>query len=507
MFGAVTLTAAFLFADNALNSPYPWLNHDVSFLSYAGSELLKGSRLYVEFQEMNPPGAHFLQEGILGVAATLGVSEFLLTHLFVLALGIAGILMLRWVYRDGGESQRFIFVTLAYALVVVRGNFSNNVVPSAPAIPYDFGQRDHLFTLLFLPYLLWRISSRRASIFVYPYLVLLGYVAVWKPYWPLLLVAVELYLAIRRRQGSFRAWAALAVGMMLPYGILLLHSHESFQAFFGDVVPLILGGAYSHYGMAFSEFMVSPLHLQMLMGGLILVLIWWICIRQRFLDRPSLFLILAVTGGSYLIYTVQQKFWSYQGMLFFGTVVVLGSFLLATALKRLTRGDAQFWIVSVLAIMFLIVLGSGLRNLKLMLDHFPPKGQELVPLLEDYDKVMFFSTGSDYSYAPVRLRIETVGPWREHFRLPALLAIEDPERRARALDDYAREVSMRIERTRPDLLLFAPLGLGLPPGRHIHDVFREHGAIPDGSYRRIPDDTLSSQDLRLVGWIVYRRFQ
>jgi hypothetical protein len=139
-----------------------------------------------------------------------------------------------------------------------------------------------------------------------------------------------------------------------------------------------------------------------------------------------------------------------------------------------------------------------------MLSVSPPKGQELVRLLEDRPTVMVFSTASDYAYAPLVMRLSTVGPWREHYALPAVLAIEDPDERGRALDDYVAEVAARIEEARPEVLLFAPYGQALPPGVVMHDVFADKGAIP-AEYTRVPDRDYALEDPRLIGWIMYRR--
>ena len=155
----IWVAAGAMLAGNALTAPLPWLNHDVSFLNYVGGELLGPDRLYVEVLEMNPPGSHYLHAGLVAIAGRLATSPFLVTQLFFVVVGLAGVVWIGRSLRGPDAGLVFALVSLAYALVLVRGNFSNNVTPSVPWIPYDFGQREHLFSLLFLPYLIGRLKT------------------------------------------------------------------------------------------------------------------------------------------------------------------------------------------------------------------------------------------------------------------------------------------------------------------------------------------------------------
>jgi hypothetical protein len=221
------------------------------------------------------------------------------------------------------------------------------------------------------------------------------------------------------------------------------------------------------------------------------------------LERHTLALLVTVVVASYLVTVLQGKFWSYHGMVYFAAVVVLGAYLVAVVVRGGSEGRTRLAMTAALMLGEVAAVAVSLSSLAAMLAVLPPKGQELVPLIRDHRKVMFLSTAADYAYAPLLLGTPTVGPWREHFRLTALLAIPDPAERNPALDAYAAEVAARISSERPDLLLFAPASLGLPYGVHIHDVLAEHGAIPHG-YERVPDDEVVAGDPRRVGWVVYR---
>jgi hypothetical protein len=499
---AVLLAVAGLFVHNAIRSPYPWINHDVAFLSWAGEKILGGARLYLDFQEMNPPGAHYLHAGIAAVAHGAGLPVILADHLFVLALAGMGCWVLRRALADepGGTAA---VVGAAYLLVVVRGNFSNNIIPSAPSYPWDFGQREHLFALVFVPYVLWRLSRRPPRGLILAFLGAVGFVAVFKPQWLALVALVEGYVAARDRRASPWAWAALAAGSLVPWILLAAGSWESVTAFFGDVVPMTLVEGYGRYGMG-TAFFASRLHVQMVAALAVFALCWVAALRLGVMRREDAALPALVVAGTYASALVQGKYWSYHGMIYFGAVTVLGAWLLARSIRAATAGRARSALTAGVVISLALAVASSVASLAQMLASYPPKGQELVPLIRGRGRVMFVSTAADYAYAPLVTGVETVGPWTEHVRLTVLLAGEDVTARNRAVDAYAAQVAARIEDQRPELILFAPSSLGLPEGVHVHDVLAAHGGIP-GGYEPIPEDALLALDPRLAGWVVYRR--
>jgi len=503
---AVLGVVTFLFVHNALVAPFPWINHDVALLTYLGFDILEGSKLYVDAYELNPPGSHFMQAAILALARAMSMSELLLSHLVVLVLGVAGLAVLHTTFRQADEDATFLLVVLAYLLVIVRANFSNSVLPSAPGVPYDFGQREHLFAILFVPYLLWSVSGKRAAAAVLPYLVILGYVASFKPYWPVLVIGVEAWWAVTHGRRRAPEYAALALGLALPFLVLLAHSPESFVVFFGELVPQVLGGSYSPYDMAFAAFVVTPYHVQMVSAAVLFGLCWLVSFRDRRVDRSALWLLLAVATATYLIMTHQHKFWSYHGAVYFGVIVVAGIWLLARIVGLALYGRRRVAAVGAVALVLLALLSISVAGLGRMLRRHLPKGHELVQVLEGAPgEVMFFSTAADYAYAPLLLHRATVGPWREHFSLPALLAIEDTDRRDRELEAYAEGVAERVREARPDLLLFAPYRHALPPGVSIHDVLMAHGGIPSDRYVPVPSRSIFGEDPRLTGWLAYRK--
>jgi uncharacterized membrane protein len=505
LFLAVVLIAALLFAHNSLTSTAPWVNHDVAFHSYLGFEILEGSRLYVDLVDSNPPGSQFLLGALIGLADILGLPDFLIDHLFILALGLCGLFVLKNAFRERENALAFVLVALAFLLVVVRGNFSNNLFASAPQMPYDFGQREQIFSLLFLPYVMLRLAGRKPAAMLYPWLVLLGFVSMFKPYWPLLVGLVEACCLMRRERRSLPTIAWLLGGMLLPLLLLLLHSWDAFVEFFTVLIPIHLVGKYTYYDTTYTGFLGSPLHMQIAGGALLLTAcLAWAFARSN-IPRSDLLLMAVVAGGGYLSILHQHKFWSYHAMPLFGAVAVFSAFSAARAVGALELPRVRKAAAMILITVLVLLIAAGVANLYIMLDRVPPLGQELVPLLKGQDRVMFFSMSTDYIYAPLALRMRICGPWTAHWMMPALITISDPALRERELASYAAAVKGRIDDDRPEMLVFAPYRQALPPGESLHDIFRRLGVVPRPDYRRLPDMVLQARQPQLGGWIVYLR--
>lgn len=505
------LTALVLVTLYGLARPLPWLNHDVAFHALIGREMLDGSRLYLDLHDTNPPGSQFLHGAVVGLARALGAPVVLALTLIPLACAAAGFALLAAARlrpaaaTPGPEGGTILatLVALAYVLLLVPGNFGNNVIPGAHGVPYDWGEREQLFALLFVPYLVWRLVGTRRPRWLFAYLVALGALAMFKPYWPPMLVAVEAWAWSRRDGRGERAVPlALAAGLALPPLALLAHSPSSFRAFFGEVLPWHLRGAYAPYAMGFDEFVRTPFHGRLVAGaaafGAMTIVAW----RRRALGRDALLLLVGLAAFGYASLVHQHKFWSYHAIVFFAVVVCGTALLLGATLTTLDRASLRFALWAAALVGLLVGAGAGLAGLRTLVASHVAFGHALVPLVDGRRSVMFFSMSVDHSYAALRTGTPTVGPWTVHFMLPALLA-GDPAGRGATLDGYVAEVARRIESARPELLIFTPSRQALPPKTTLHDLLGAHGLLPRPGYERVPPARLAAISPGLASYVVY----
>jgi hypothetical protein len=186
--------AALLLAAWRIQAALP-LNHDVGWLLLGARRLLDAGHLSADrFVDVTPPLVVGLYALPVAAARALGVSEIAAFRIFVLMLA-AGALGLchRAVSRllAGEPGALGWLVCVAILLLVLVG--------------YDFGQREHLITLLLLPYLAGAADRAHGSPLQGPLAIGIGAAAGlavgMKPQYALVVLAAETVVGFARRSG------------------------------------------------------------------------------------------------------------------------------------------------------------------------------------------------------------------------------------------------------------------------------------------------------------------
>ena len=215
----------------------------------------------------------------------------------------------------------------------------------------DFGQRDHLFAILFLPFLVMNLLSRPA-----PAPVRVG-VAVWatlgialKHFFlllPLAIIACQV-LSARSLRPAFRVEHCVIAALLVAYvaASLILH-----PAYFESVVPL----AVQVYGAFDVPLGFILFRAQFLIIALLVALTFLVINRSR----PRSNAVAVLTGAAAIaVYVVQSKGWSYQ---LIPAKVYVPMALIWTAVK-LSRARNRRWPTAVAAVSVLLFLNSALRH-------------------------------------------------------------------------------------------------------------------------------------------------
>lgn len=190
-------------------------NHDAGWLLHVADRMLAGDRLYVDLVEVNPPLVVFLAVGAQGLARLLGVPATTALVAAVLAWAVVSLVLVQRVLRGllPGLPARFLFLALAaLALTVLPG--------------YDFGQREHLFVVAFLPYVVLRaarLDGKGGP--ALPIGLLAGLGVALKPFFLLAWLAVEGVVLLRAGWKEWRRPETVAVALVLAVyalGVVLL---------------------------------------------------------------------------------------------------------------------------------------------------------------------------------------------------------------------------------------------------------------------------------------------
>ncbi len=290
------------------------VNNDASLFLETGSLILKGKIPYIDFTDINFPLVMYLNAIPVATAQLLGLSPILMFSLLVFFLLVGSCLLLRSLLNQHFEGNT-PFALRLLPLTVALYTFYLFVAG-------QYGQREQLFILLFLPgfVLRWRrwerdqIDGRLALLIG----LASGLGAALKPQFLLIAFAPEAYWlaeAIWKHRKS--VFSTLRRALLTPevmgfvlfgvvYALALLLSPTIMHAFFDHIVPY-LSSNYYNYNIGLTPLQILT-RLDTLLIWLALAATLPVLIKNRPLARPLLVLTLAAL----VVFAMQGKGWYYH---------------------------------------------------------------------------------------------------------------------------------------------------------------------------------------------------
>jgi hypothetical protein len=314
---------------------------DVAWLVYLGEQVLHGERLYVDLVDVNPPLIVLLSALPAWLAEWLGLPS-------LLAFYVASTVILALCAWIGASLLRCYsalfadrFRTTAFVVVVL--------VLAAGA---EFGQREHLFAALVLPYLaLFALQLRGGSVGPVQATLagLLGGIGfALKPHFLLALALLELGAAHRGLRIVRRETVAVAL-VLCVYALTIA---VFFPTYLTDILPLAV-----LYYRAWS----GPWQRVLLGARYVLALAAFNGVlrmrsRQPAGSDPLPFVLSVVGFAAAIVYVLQWKGWMYHTLPCSVALALRAAYVLTTP----TPGPRRFWRWPRLPVgMLLLVAGLG----------------------------------------------------------------------------------------------------------------------------------------------------
>ncbi|HEY6430448.1 MAG TPA: hypothetical protein VIZ17_00570 [Acetobacteraceae bacterium] len=199
-------------------------NHDEDWYLIAVARMLDGGRYITDFMEPNPPLIMLLMAPPVILARLMYVEPYYVFALFVCLLIAASVLLvmptLSWVFA--GDPAGAQIALACYAAIL-------SLHPA-----YQFGQREHLFVILFCPGLFWfaaREAGRRSSSTSDWVAIVLASIAVLiKPFYLLVTAILLAFRVVRHRtwRVAIDAPVAVMVAVTLLYGGVILFAFPEY---------------------------------------------------------------------------------------------------------------------------------------------------------------------------------------------------------------------------------------------------------------------------------------
>lgn len=280
------------------------VNHDAAIYLEIGDFLLEGKIPYVDYIEVNLPLIHYINVIPVLISRILKTNPI---RVFLPLVFLLSILCIRSIShslktlppREQVATWTITFGIAIFTLIVFTLN--------------DFGQREHIFVLLFLPYFFLRWNRWEGLEIKARDAILVGISAgigvLLKPHFVIILAATELYWFVTKR--NLKIMLNLEIISLSVVGVLyLLHflviPTSMRTALFGEHLPSILSG-YSAYGYH------RIISLVVCISPIILVTVVLFFLRRW--DRAYWTLIsplLVFTISAVVVYIIQRKGWIYH---------------------------------------------------------------------------------------------------------------------------------------------------------------------------------------------------
>jgi hypothetical protein len=496
-----------------------FLNHDNAlFLEYAAM-LLDGAVPYVGFMDLNPPLVVYLNTIPVAIARVAGASPIPVFTLTVAALAAASA---AWTFRLLG--RRGAAIGPSERLAVVFATCAVSVLLVATG---EFGQREHVWILCYVPFLALRwgrwtggeANVGRAEAAAAGVLAALGLYI--KPWFVLAALAPEaLWLARTRR---WRALAAPEVAGAAAVGVayalhFLAWTPEMREGFFARAIPLYVE-RYAAYNCS-TEYLVGNYYVGPIAGAAAVAAgAAWLA-RPRLVARSLVETFAVFTAAGLAIYLLQLKGYLYHlvpvafGIGWLAALAICG--LASWLADEAREGNRAPWARAVLPpVAAMLVLLFLSREIALLYEESRADGRAgshdtaASRAIERYSKpgdaVLSISTIPRPGY-PAVMQTGRRPASRYIWAYPIALVYYDPEnpsarvpyRAPGALDPeeqrYLDEMKADIARTAPAVIFVdnSPSAPACPPGFNVLAYLRHTGFLSDAMANYAPVGTVDA---------------
>ncbi len=420
-----------------------WMNGDNGWLLHVAERVVAGEKLGRQVIESNPPLIIYIMEIPVLMGNLLHVNPIYMFAIFIALLGLASLLLAFFTLEN-----KAMQVPLIFALFFLPG--------------ISFGEREHIFIILILPYFVSLWSGRK-----YPwwFVIIAGLMAgigiALKPFFVMVwAVLVLVKMAMDRRFFSFFNLQNIVIGVVIAGYVAYLMLFE--KVYVNEVFPLLV----RYYGGFNGK--VSEVYKQSLQLAILCQIAFWIVFikDRKLLTRPIYFANFANLAGVLLI-ILQSKTWInyFYPPNFFGFISnSLLTIVLFDNLRPLWNKVASF--ISSFILMIFVTLAIS-TSMKISLRINEEDNQNMVELLNKYAAgknvyMLTFNLGTMFP-AVLYTHAEYHGRYAHFWSLPGMYEggeIKDEElvyhQPGQRLDDETRLIAQvigDIERYPPEIIV------------------------------------------------------
>ncbi|MDR3477106.1 MAG: hypothetical protein P4M14_03655 [Gammaproteobacteria bacterium] len=324
---------------------------DMSWLLHATRRFLDGGNYWSDFFEINPPMVLYINVAPVLLAGFLKISTINAFRIYVFSLALISFCVCRRLLSQMiSPRDSWIYFLLLTAIFI-----DMIVLPG-----YHFGQREHIATLLVLPYFLLAVMRTSQSIIKTHDAIGVGMMAgvgfMIKPHFLFAFLLVELYVWFRAKSfWSLFRYESVLVGLVAVFYVFsvfwLTPEYFKLIPYIRDFFSLFLFSSRSWAVMLTEEKMIYFLLAAML----------FFLMRKTILYRDVAVILLLAALGFFLSYIVEPLYLPYHTIPMFAFSILLVTLLFAGFVMRQLSPQKvikkRFWKVWVWSFWLMMIAG------------------------------------------------------------------------------------------------------------------------------------------------------
>ena len=307
------------------------INHDVAWYLYATGQMLNGSELYKDIIEVNPPLTFFVTaipvylSRLFHLSPTTGykIFIFLISFLSLLYCNIFS----KKIFRHSPPTLRYLFLFLI--------TFIFTVLPM-----HAFGQREHIFLILCMPYFLSVIVSVLGEKYTAKNSLMIGFFAaigfLIKPFYLIIWLILEIFIILDKK--SIRALYHRYENLLI---IIISFAYlTALTVFWSRYITLtkISLQVYHAYNSPVTMILSYRIDLFLLM----LVSVLFLSLQKNHPSKKIFVLLLIIAVSSFFIALFQKKGWSYHFYPYKAMILLFLTSNISHFISRIIKLDKTF---------------------------------------------------------------------------------------------------------------------------------------------------------------------
>lgn len=215
-----------------------FVNPDVSWLFEASKRMLLGGTYSQNYYENNPPWVLYLMLPSVFISRMVSINFEIAIRLYVVFFAILSLVL------SGSLLKKILKpsdVVLRLALILLL-SFLYMIIPLE-----EFGQREHLLIMLFMPYMLLLVCRAESKKIKSELAFFIGIIAsagmMLKPYFFFAPILIEIYLLMEKKRFSFliRPENSAILLMLAGYALIIFSFHQDYLT---KIVPFAMRWCY-----------------------------------------------------------------------------------------------------------------------------------------------------------------------------------------------------------------------------------------------------------------------